>query len=118
MFRTTYPNKVFDYMAAGRPTLLAIDGVIRQVMEAAEGGLFVPPGDDAALAEAALQCSEDPGRVEAMGRRGLLLPKVATRLGWGCAEFIRNVCQKAGLPADIWPSNGTLYKFNTIEFHD
>jgi glycosyltransferase involved in cell wall biosynthesis len=28
MLRTTYPNKVFDYMAAGRPTILAIDGAI------------------------------------------------------------------------------------------
>ena len=32
MFKTTYPNKIFDYMAASRPTLLAIDGVIRQVV--------------------------------------------------------------------------------------
>lgn len=38
LFRTTYPNKVFDYMAAGRPTLLAIDGVIRDVIDAAHGG--------------------------------------------------------------------------------
>lgn len=51
MFNTTYPNKVFDYMAAGRPTLLAIDGVIRDVIERANGGIFVPPGDDQALAE-------------------------------------------------------------------
>src|SRR5262249_42849797 len=49
MFSTTYPNKVFDYMAAGRPTLLAIDGVIRTVVEEAGGGLFVPPGDHVAL---------------------------------------------------------------------
>ena len=52
MFRTTYPNKVFDYMAAGRPTLLAIDGVIREVIELSRGGLFVPPGDVETLAEA------------------------------------------------------------------
>lgn len=52
MFRTTYPNKVFDYMAAGRPTVLAIDGVIRDVIEEAEGGAFVPPGNAEALAEA------------------------------------------------------------------
>lgn len=52
MFRMTYPNKVFDYMAAGRPTVLAIDGVIREVVEAADGGLCVPPGDAAAIAEA------------------------------------------------------------------
>ncbi|MBW3536137.1 MAG: glycosyltransferase family 4 protein, partial [Gemmatimonadetes bacterium] len=50
LFRTTYPNKVFDYMAAGRPTLLAIDGVIREVVEEAGAGLFVQPGDPRALA--------------------------------------------------------------------
>ena len=67
MFRTTYPNKVFDYMAAGRPTILAIDGVIRQVVEVANGGIFVPPGDDAALANAVLSLSEDHRRAAAMG---------------------------------------------------
>ena len=51
MFRTTYPNKVFDYMAAGKATILAIDGVIREVMEQSGGGVYVPPGDDARLAE-------------------------------------------------------------------
>ncbi len=66
MFRTTYPNKVFDYMAAGRPTILAIDGVIRQVIEAAGGGVFVPPGDDAALAAAARALASDPERARAM----------------------------------------------------
>jgi glycosyltransferase involved in cell wall biosynthesis len=67
-FRTTYPNKVFDYMAAGRPTILAIDGVIRQVVEAAGGGVFVPPGDDAALADAVYSMSQDRQRAAAMGR--------------------------------------------------
>ena len=33
MYKTTYPNKVFDYMAAGKPVILAIDGVIREVVE-------------------------------------------------------------------------------------
>lgn len=67
MFRTTYPNKVFDYMAAGRPTILAIDGVIRDVVEAAEGGLFVPPGNDAALADAVLFLAEHPEKARSMG---------------------------------------------------
>jgi glycosyltransferase involved in cell wall biosynthesis len=52
MFTTTYPNKVFDYMAAGRPVVLAIDGVIRRVVEEAGAGTFVAPGDAAALAAA------------------------------------------------------------------
>lgn len=60
MFTTTYPNKVFDYMAAGRPTVLAIDGVIRQVIEAAQGGTFVSPGKPEALAEAILAYYRSP----------------------------------------------------------
>lgn len=69
-YKTTYPNKVFDYMAAGRPVLLAIDGVIREVVERAQAGLFVPPGDAAALAEAVEELAGDPERARAMGRRG------------------------------------------------
>ena len=67
MFRTTYPNKVFDYMAAGRPTILAIDGVIREVMETAGGGIYVPPGDASALAEAVRKLDQDRDRAQAMG---------------------------------------------------
>ena len=37
MFTMTYPNKVFDYMAGARPTILSIDGVIREVIEACDG---------------------------------------------------------------------------------
>lgn len=71
MFRMTYPNKVFDYMAAGRPVLLAIDGVIREVVEAAGAGVFVPPNDPAALAKAisGLYRDRDGGtRMGLMGR--------------------------------------------------
>jgi len=67
MFRTTYPNKVFDYMAAGRPTILAIGGVIREVLEKAGGGICVPPGDDAALAVAVQHLSQNRRLAEEMG---------------------------------------------------
>lgn len=60
MFRTVYPNKVFDYMAAGRPTVLAIDGVIREVIENSNGGLFAEPGRPAALAENILKLYSNP----------------------------------------------------------
>lgn len=62
LFNTTYPNKVFDYMAAGRPTILAIDGVIREVVEAGQGGQFVPPGDATALADTILAYADDAER--------------------------------------------------------
>ena len=67
MFATTYPNKVFDYMAAGRPTVLVIDGVIRKVIESANGGIYVPPGEDAALAAAIRTLSERPEIGRRMG---------------------------------------------------
>jgi glycosyltransferase involved in cell wall biosynthesis len=68
MFTTTYPNKVFDYMAAGRPTVLAIDGVIRQVIEEAHGGIFVPPGDSKRLADAIVTLADHPLETSEMGR--------------------------------------------------
>ena len=70
LYKTTYPNKVFDYMAAGRPVLLAIDGVIRQVVESAGAGIFVPPGDARALARAVRELAADPNRARAMGTAG------------------------------------------------
>jgi glycosyltransferase involved in cell wall biosynthesis len=68
MFRTTYPNKVFDYMAAGRATVLAIDGVSRDLIESSNGGVFVQPGDDELLAKTILELSKDSQRVKQMGQ--------------------------------------------------
>jgi glycosyltransferase involved in cell wall biosynthesis len=67
MFRTTYPNKVFDYMAAARATVLVIDGVIREVIELSDGGVFVEPGNHKQLAQTILKLSKDPQRVKKMG---------------------------------------------------
>jgi len=70
MYKTTYPNKVFDYMAAGRPVLLAIDGVIRQVIEDADAGVYIPPGDPDALAQAIRSLADQPKQARQMGSRG------------------------------------------------
>ena len=70
LYATVYPNKVFDYMAAGRPVLLAIDGVIRKIVEDADAGIYVPPGDAAALAKAARQLVMNRQEGKAMGMRG------------------------------------------------
>jgi glycosyltransferase involved in cell wall biosynthesis len=69
-YKTTYPNKVFDYMAAGRPVVLAIDGVIREVVEAAGCGLFVPPGNPSALAKAVRVLAADKEKARRMGLAG------------------------------------------------
>jgi len=69
LFRTTYPNKVFDYMAAGKPTVVAIDGVIRHVVEESGGGVFVPPGDARAMADALVRLEADRAACAQMGAR-------------------------------------------------
>lgn len=68
MFRTTYPNKVFDYMAAGRATVLVIDGITRMLIESSNGGVYVQPGNAELLARTILELSEDSGRVKQMGQ--------------------------------------------------
>jgi glycosyltransferase involved in cell wall biosynthesis len=70
LYATVYPNKVFDYMAAGRPVILAIDGVIRDVVEDAGAGIFAAPGDPISLANAILTLADDPQKGHEMGLNG------------------------------------------------
>jgi len=70
MYKTTYPNKVFDYMAAGRPVILAIDGVIKDVVEEAQAGIAVPPGNPTALADAIRDCAANLQKCRTMGING------------------------------------------------
>ena len=70
LYKTTYPNKVFDYMAAGRPILLVIDGVIREVVEKANAGKFTPPGDAVALAQAVNEFAAHRADTRKLGMNG------------------------------------------------
>ncbi len=70
MFRTVYPNKVFDYMAAARPVVLGIGGVIKDVVEDAQAGIAVEPGNDLQLAEAVVTLADAPEAARKMGERG------------------------------------------------
>ena len=69
-YKTTYPNKVFDYMASGRPVALAIDGVIREMVEAAGCGIFADPGNPSALADAIRALAADKEKAREMGLKG------------------------------------------------
>jgi glycosyltransferase involved in cell wall biosynthesis len=70
LYATVYPNKVFDYMAAGRPVVLAIDGVIREVVESAGAGIAVPPGDADAMSAAVRRLADDRELGREMGWNG------------------------------------------------
>jgi glycosyltransferase involved in cell wall biosynthesis len=70
MFTTTYPNKVFDYMAAELPVVLGIDGAIRQVVEDSRAGIFATPGDGAEIGAAIQRLADDPQSARKMGQNG------------------------------------------------
>ena len=70
LYATVYPNKVFDYMAAGRPVILAIRGVIQEVIEKAGAGIPVQPGDARALADAIRHLAHHPDEGRQMGMHG------------------------------------------------
>jgi glycosyltransferase involved in cell wall biosynthesis len=70
MYKTTYPNKVFDYMAAGKPVILAIDGVIREVIEKADCGVFCQPGNPQKMSEAILKLYKNPESARQKGLNG------------------------------------------------
>ena len=70
LFATVYPNKVFDYMAAKKPVILAINGVIREVVEKANCGAYVEPGNSKQLAEAIIKYYENPALAMEHGENG------------------------------------------------
>jgi len=75
LYKTTYPNKVFDYMVSSRPVLLAIDGVIREVVEKADAGKFVEPGNPKAMANMIISLANDDKSLITMGKNGQLFIK-------------------------------------------
>jgi glycosyltransferase involved in cell wall biosynthesis len=87
LYKTVYPNKVFDYMAAGRPIITAIDGVIRDVIEEAQAGIFTPPEDPEKLAQAISNMADQAKLSRKMGLSGrsyleehFSRPKLAAKL--------------------------------------
>lgn len=50
------------------------------------------------------------------GRRGLLLPQVATENGWDRETFLEEACLKAGLPRDAWRRGAKIQVFEAVVF--
>jgi glycosyltransferase involved in cell wall biosynthesis len=69
-FQSFVPSKLIDFMAVGRPVILAAAGEAARLMEHAGGGLVVPPEDPEALAGAVRQLQSDRSGAERMSRRG------------------------------------------------
>ena len=70
LFRTVIPSKIFEFMGSARAILTTVDGESRGIVERAGAGVFVPPEQPGALADALAALAASPARLESLGRSG------------------------------------------------
>lgn len=70
-FKTVYPNKLFDYMSAAKPVIVAIDGVARKLVEDAQAGLYAEPENADEFVQAVLKLKNNPRLCKDYGQHGL-----------------------------------------------
>lgn len=68
--RFVYATKVFDYMAAALPMVIAMEGVTAELARNAHAGICVPPGDRRAFLEAIRALAGEKGRRKKLGENG------------------------------------------------
>jgi glycosyltransferase involved in cell wall biosynthesis len=62
LFKTVIPSKIFEAMATRTPIVLGVRGETRAIIDEAEAGVFVPPEDAEALADAVVRLKRNPDR--------------------------------------------------------
>ena len=70
LFKTVLPTKMLEFMSCARPVILGVDGHARKVMEQANAGIFIPPEDPVALADAVVRLAANPALRESLGHNG------------------------------------------------
>ncbi|MGH7380717.1 MAG: sugar transferase [Candidatus Methylomirabilales bacterium] len=70
LFATVLPSKMLEFMACGRPVVLGVDGQARTILDEAQAGIYVPPGDPEALIEALLRLYRDSALRARLGENG------------------------------------------------
>jgi glycosyltransferase involved in cell wall biosynthesis len=70
IFKGALPSKIFDAWSCERPVLLSIDGEARQIVEAVNGGVYVPPEDAQEMAATLINLMGTPKKLEVMGKNG------------------------------------------------
>lgn len=86
-----------EAMAAGVPLVASSAGSLPEVVDAPRGGVLVPPGDPAALAQAALRLLEDDIERDALSRSAR---ESARRFSWASVadahlDFIHHIAAAA-----------------------
>jgi glycosyltransferase involved in cell wall biosynthesis len=69
-FSTVLPNKLLGYMACELPVIINFSGYASSIVEQAQAGLVIRPGNPQAICDALLTLSQDPILCKAMGQAG------------------------------------------------
>ncbi len=72
-YKTNYPVKLFEYMAAALPVIASKEGESAMFVQEAQCGILVDPKNPAEIAEAIQWLFQHPAEAEAMGKRGQTL---------------------------------------------
>lgn len=89
MFEKVLPSKLFEAMAASRPIVLSVGGEARRVLEQAEAGIAVQPGNAEAIAAAIRALAADPDQRRRLGASGrAFVTREFTRDFWA-GEMLR-----------------------------
>jgi len=70
VFKTVIPTKMLEFMACGRPVILGVEGQALEILDAAGGGIAIPPEDAEALATAVLSLKSNHSLCDTYGLNG------------------------------------------------
>jgi glycosyltransferase involved in cell wall biosynthesis len=102
-FRGTFPNKNFDYLAAGTPVVLAVEGESAELVRDAGAGIVTPPEDPAGLAAGiralAATAVDERRRMAERGRSYVLRNYRREDLARKLERVLRDVCGATSRPA-------------------
>ncbi|MCB0346848.1 MAG: glycosyltransferase family 4 protein [Bdellovibrionales bacterium] len=70
LFTTVIPSKIFEMLAAEKPIIIGVRGEAREIVEAANAGVFMTPGSATELATIAAKLSSDSELLARLGSSG------------------------------------------------
>jgi glycosyltransferase involved in cell wall biosynthesis len=70
VFKSALPTKFFDYMAAGLPIILGVDGIARDILEEFNTGLYYRPGFPKEMVKKIRWFQANPNQARSMGLAG------------------------------------------------
>jgi len=70
VFRTVIPTKMLEFMAAGRPVILGVEGQALEILALARAGIGIPPESSEGLVSAVLKLMSEPSLCRLYGENG------------------------------------------------